>query len=463
MDRKKGLLPIIIIIILSSLLPPVLGDTAFSDGFEAQNFDLWDGNGVTSWQIGTYGSGTGGSADPHSGDYDAWSDATNNGDLISDDIDLSSATSANLSFWYQNDDIEPSDFYLYYWDGTQYIQIQSMDTGDDSWTQFNESIGAGYLISNFRIRLYSACGSNENIWVDDVLIEYTAAGINYVADLSQSLSSTPTVLTQGDYIINPPQSIVTSWAILTQWDTYTDLTQSLTSSWSVLIQTSFNVLTSLSNSFTWIVEAIIGEYVPINYVVDLAQSLISSWSIITQVDYTNIFTQSITSTWAIILQWNTLADLSQSITSTWQILTEWNAQTILTQSLTTSWSVLTQTSFNVITTLSNTFTWTVEAIKTTYEGIAHIVDLTQSIVTSWSVLIQTTFNVITTLSNTYTWTIDAIQGIQQTVALSLQITTSWIVDSSQTIYASAGGGGFSLLLVIVSLCTTLAIMVARKK
>ena len=57
---------ILIFVVVSSSFSSLLlfADTVFTDGFEANNFNLWDGNGATGWNIGTYGSGTGGAFDP---------------------------------------------------------------------------------------------------------------------------------------------------------------------------------------------------------------------------------------------------------------------------------------------------------------------------------------------------------------------------------------------------------------
>ena len=116
-------------------------NTVFIDGFEDQTFNKWNDNGATSWQIGTTGSGTGGSADPYEGTYDAWCDETNDGVLTSDDIDLSGATEGYVSFWYRKDDTEPSDFTLYYYDGSTYDLIYELDSGgsDDTWLEYNVS------------------------------------------------------------------------------------------------------------------------------------------------------------------------------------------------------------------------------------------------------------------------------------------------------------------------------------
>lgn len=146
------------------------GITVFSDGFEGGTFGSWDGNGATSWQIGTTGSG---GYDPHAGTYDAWCDPSHDGTLTSDDIDLSRGGSVSVTFWMLKDDIEPADFYLYFYNGTAYTLIVDLDTlgGDDVWIQYSSgSLDSQYFVSNFRIRFGAWPDNNENVYVDDVAV-----------------------------------------------------------------------------------------------------------------------------------------------------------------------------------------------------------------------------------------------------------------------------------------------------
>lgn len=166
--------------------------TMLTDGFEAQNFNLWNDNEATSWLIGTYGSGSGGSADPHSGDYDAYSDETHNGYLASDDLDMSDADEIYIEFWYCHDDTEPSDIYLNYWDGTQYIQIGTLDLGDDdTWYEYTANVtDSAYFVSDFHISFESTVGKSENVWIDDVLIvKVQVASDDYELDFEYQWTS----------------------------------------------------------------------------------------------------------------------------------------------------------------------------------------------------------------------------------------------------------------------------------
>ena len=156
---------------------------AFTDGFEDQTFNKWDGNGATNWQIGTTGSGTGGSADPHAGLYDAWADETHDGNLISDSIDLSGVSSVDISLWYRGDDLEDGDLTIDFYDGS-YVNIFSWQKGvdtDDTWHNLNIPITSGFWTNDFRIQITAICGKSENAWIDDVVITKVEGGtIHYV-------------------------------------------------------------------------------------------------------------------------------------------------------------------------------------------------------------------------------------------------------------------------------------------
>ena len=163
---------------------------AFSDGFEDQTFDKWDGNGATNWLIGGAGSGSGGSADPHGGSYQAYTTSSATGDLWSDDIDCSSATEIYVSFWYRHDDTEPSDIYLYYYDGAIYNLITNLDlNSDDVWYQYTHNITSGYFVSDFHLYFLASMGNNENFWLDDVDIDIYSGSSDYELDFEYQWTS----------------------------------------------------------------------------------------------------------------------------------------------------------------------------------------------------------------------------------------------------------------------------------
>src|SRR4030042_4420038 len=182
-------------ILITYFIPHVYGLTAFTDGFEAAGAawdDLWDGNVITNWQQGTTGSGEAAHS-PHTGTYDAGG-TTGDTVLISDDINLSGVSSASLTFWYYLDDNEAADLTLLLWDGSVYDTIAQIGGGTEStWLPYSiPSLNSQYFISNFRIRFTSVLGTGENVFVDDVLVTYTAS-IEYERTATQSLTLGSTV------------------------------------------------------------------------------------------------------------------------------------------------------------------------------------------------------------------------------------------------------------------------------
>jgi len=149
---------------------------------------------------------------------------------------------------------------------------------------------------------------------------------------------------------------------LTKWNAIADFSQPISTSWTILTQTSYNIIASLSNTFTWLVD-VIHTTGGILYIVDLSQTISTSWNVLTR--------------------WNAISSLSQSLSTVWNVLIQWTSNVGLTQSLSTAWTIITQTSYNAIMSLSNTFVWTVDVLK--YVGQHYIVDLSLTIVTSWIV------------------------------------------------------------------------------
>jgi hypothetical protein len=157
----------------------------FTSGFEVGKWDSqWDGNGATTWLQGT-NTTPGTPWVTHSGTNMSYALNANDGNLISDDIDLSGSASAGVSFWYMVDDEEDADFRFYYYNGSTY-NLQSTDLGlaatEDVWYKYSEVItDSQYLKANFRIDFNSAADANEGSFVDDVLVNKTLAN-NYELD-----------------------------------------------------------------------------------------------------------------------------------------------------------------------------------------------------------------------------------------------------------------------------------------
>ncbi|NQT71633.1 MAG: DUF2341 domain-containing protein [Chloroflexi bacterium] len=140
-----------------------LVETTYSDSFNLSN---WDGNGLTSLDVG----GT-----AYHDDYACLRSQFGGGGVVtSDDIDLSSATSASLDFWFRKYNTAATGFTLYFFNGSTYDIIDELDNngGDWTWLHYNDvAIDLGtYGISNFRIRIDCTNAIGHSAWVDDVVL-----------------------------------------------------------------------------------------------------------------------------------------------------------------------------------------------------------------------------------------------------------------------------------------------------
>ena len=144
-----------------------LNFTVLDDGFEGP---IWDENWniiSANWQEDN--------SPIHSGSSSAW--AYNNqgeGPFTSNNLNMLGVNAIYIDFWFRKDDIESSDFTLYYYDGSSYDLIYELDIvgSDDNWLHYSEKItDSQYFISNFRIRFDATLEGGENVWVDDVLIQ----------------------------------------------------------------------------------------------------------------------------------------------------------------------------------------------------------------------------------------------------------------------------------------------------
>ena len=250
-----------------------------------------------------------------------------------------------------------------------------------------------------------------------IYANYTvSAGEDYVADLSQSVSTAWSVLTEWDAIADVSQSITTSWSVLTEWDAILDITQALTTSWNVLANLNTFVDLSQAIATTWVV---LTQW---NAILDLTQSLTTSWTVLTQTSFNVIASLSHTFTWLIDVIHTVgatahIADLSQAITTAWTILTQTTFNINLAQTVGTTWTVLIQSTFNIATSLSNTFTWTVDIYHWVFTGFAYSVDLSLAILTSWTI---DTLLTTTTLSSVAA--LAALGFILAIVAIAIAVT-----------------------------------------
>lgn len=159
--------------------------TLLSDGFEAADWDAnWD-DLPHSWQEDN--------TVVNNGLASAWATQGNEGYFTCDVVDASDADAIYIDFWFRKNDIESTDFALYYYDGSTYDLVDELDNnGDDnSWLHYTEKVtDSQYFNSNFRIRFDATLGGGEDIWVDDVSIKKeTQPTTNYELDLEVQWTS----------------------------------------------------------------------------------------------------------------------------------------------------------------------------------------------------------------------------------------------------------------------------------
>jgi len=108
----------------------------------------------------------------HTGNSSAKASSNRRGDITSNDVDTSGATSITVDFWYRLDDTESDDLYLYYYDGSSYDYITALGGGaEDTWLHYTQTIThPQYFKLDFKIRLRSQPEIGENVWIDDVRI-----------------------------------------------------------------------------------------------------------------------------------------------------------------------------------------------------------------------------------------------------------------------------------------------------
>jgi len=150
----------------SSFIPEI----AFLDSFEI-DLGRWNDNGGTHWFLtGLFGQ-------KHDGSQSIKADIWHNkgGTLTSDDIDLSDAEAATLSFWFRKTATDPEDYTLYFYDGTDYNLISELDTygADNTWLPYTITIDLDtYKIPNFRIcfdaTLEGFLEICDSVWLDEL-------------------------------------------------------------------------------------------------------------------------------------------------------------------------------------------------------------------------------------------------------------------------------------------------------
>lgn len=186
----------LIVFSLFCLIPFVSAATVFTDGFEDGTFTKWTDGGATTWSMGT--SSTPGSPwAPHAGTYMAYANSGDDGSLTTDNIDCSTGgvTGIRVQFYYMEDDVDAADnFYLYYFDGTNYDFILDLQTAtEDTWLLYDQTTtDAQYRVSNFRVRITATSpDSGEATFIDDVTVDtVSSSSYSKTGSITMDWSST---------------------------------------------------------------------------------------------------------------------------------------------------------------------------------------------------------------------------------------------------------------------------------
>jgi len=128
-----------------------------------------------------------------SADFDGRSPGLS-GSLETVAMDCSDASFIYVDFWYYDDDLEPDEFELEYWDGTTWDLISDLGTdAEDTWHNYQQKISdSQYLIADFQIRWTVTDASNgEKAYVDLVSVIKTASSLNHKLDLEVLWSDLP--------------------------------------------------------------------------------------------------------------------------------------------------------------------------------------------------------------------------------------------------------------------------------
>ena len=140
----------------------------FSDNFES-GLGKWDGNGGTSWTT----DGT----RYISASNSLYSTDGVEGDIFSDDIDMSDALFINATFWfYALSAVDATDYDFYFCHGaTCNLQGTFGDTSNDAWVWLTYTTSdSQYFTSDFYIRMNAnVLKAVETSWIDDFLVQKT--------------------------------------------------------------------------------------------------------------------------------------------------------------------------------------------------------------------------------------------------------------------------------------------------
>ena len=114
------------------------------------------------------------------------------GNLETPDLDLTGASSLYLEFWYRDDDLDPNEYVLEFYDGTAWDLIEDLGftIQEDQWLHYSVNVSdPQYFIVNFRIRWNCDDVENgETAFLDLVTVTKEVLQTNYDLDLEVSWS-----------------------------------------------------------------------------------------------------------------------------------------------------------------------------------------------------------------------------------------------------------------------------------
>jgi len=144
----------------------------FFEDWETKDFNDWDN---TNWQIDDSSV----FRDAASAQCPPQTDCTLDSAVS---LDTSGHSSVNVSFWFNDDDMDPADEATWYWNDSNgnwdligsTIDAGTLGLNDDTWYIHSfESSNAQYLHAGFAVRFYASGGPNENYWIDDINVTGT--------------------------------------------------------------------------------------------------------------------------------------------------------------------------------------------------------------------------------------------------------------------------------------------------
>jgi len=163
----------------------------------------------------------------YTGTYSADFDGTGgsggaSGNLLSPSLNCagSNVTAIYVKFWTYSDNADDGEYYLDYYDGTNWDQITRLDNfGSDVWTQYSQKVtDSQYFKSNFQIRWrVVGLNNNEHVYVDVVNVTVERNESGYYSTGSLLSSAHDTTRNMPDYNnINigttiPSDTTVTTW------------------------------------------------------------------------------------------------------------------------------------------------------------------------------------------------------------------------------------------------------------